>query len=536
MGTPEGLYHWIPGEMILVLRVPRLPSDDTLPQLVEQVQVQLNEFLAQYGLALELYGMAGRWLSSPGMPPVRRRAFVFALQRRQPLVAIFFHTRFIDARQEDPLPVTLSLLQTNLEQLAQRGLSIISAMPNWLVTAAPLYFAEGGAALPPRPAPTQDVAAAANSLTGWHLRQIDQSIPLDSQDARDVVVAVLDTAPHPDRVRSAASRPELRRNWLLQRLAQDLRNEDGPFVIEYDRYALSNDAATGRDYNAEARYYLMPDHGLSVAGLIRDVAPRAQIRLLRVLNDYGASDLYPLFAALTDLEREVVTGGVRRLVINLSLTIMPDQKRLPYIWFDHRQWPTTQLMGAMRVLNHIEDGLRLLFEALLAHGVLVVAAAGNDSLAATQQNLAARPPRSPARYESTLSVTAVNSSGLPSKFANAANVAPGLTGVATLGGDYPNGDESMEPLDAVRGVYISPTFPDGEANGSGWADWRGTSFSTAIVSGLGAHLMAQGWSATNIITRLSQGSEKRAGFLFGVAPSAARLLANVIRVQQRFGL
>ena len=150
---------------------------------------------------------------------------------------------------------------------------------------------------------------------------------------------MLDTAHHPDRIRSAATRPELRHNWLLQRLTEDIHEEDGSFVVEYDRYASTNDVRTGRDASHQSRYYLMPDHGLFVSGIIRDLAPRAHIRLVRILNDFGGSDLYSLFAILTDLERELVSGTIRRLVINLSLTIMPDIRRLPYLWFQDRQWP-----------------------------------------------------------------------------------------------------------------------------------------------------------------------------------------------------
>src|SRR5689334_21426036 len=93
MGTPDGLYHWVPGEMVVVVRLPRLPADDTLDLLTEQVRVQLNELLTHYGISLETYGSHGRWSTTPTMPPVRRRAFVFGLHGKQPLVAIFFHTR-----------------------------------------------------------------------------------------------------------------------------------------------------------------------------------------------------------------------------------------------------------------------------------------------------------------------------------------------------------------------------------------------------------------------------------------------------------
>lgn len=534
MGTPDELFHWIPGEMIVIVRLPRSPIDDTLDVLIEQVRSQLNAFLGRYHLALEHYGTSGRWGDFPMMPPVRRRAFTFGLQRQRPLIAIFFHTHHTDSTTGDPVPTALSYLQSHLEQLSQVGLHIVSAMPNWLISAAPLFYGDGGPALPPRPAPPLDISAAGNALVGWRVTLLDQSIPLDPKGGEEVLVAVLDTAHHPDRIRSASTRLELLRNRLLQRLAIDLRKEDGSFVIEYDRYPVTNDVRTGRDRHNDPRYYFMPDHGISVAGLIRDVAPHARIRLIRILNDYGGSDLYSLFAALTDLERELASGAIRRLVINLSLTILPDIRRLPYIWFNQRQWPNTQLAGVVRVLNHIEEGLRLLFESLVAQGALIVAAAGNDSISATEQGLPPRPPRAPARYNTILSVTSVNSHFAPSKFANAANIAPSDTGVATFGGDIYGALDANGLPDAVRGIYVSPTFPDGEQNMSGWADLCGSSFATPIISALGAHLLAQGWSAPDIIIRLASGRERHSEALFGVPPDAPGLLTNVIRAQQRF--
>src|SRR3989442_518307 len=108
----------------------------------------------------------------------------------------------------------------------------------------------------------------------------------------------------------------------------------------------------------------MPDHGVFLSGLIRDLAPRAHIRLVRILNDSGGCDLYNLFAALTDLEQEVFSGEIRSLVVNLSLTALPDVRRLPYIWFEQRQWPSIRLSEAIRTIAHLEDGLRLLCECL----------------------------------------------------------------------------------------------------------------------------------------------------------------------------
>jgi Subtilase family len=534
VGKPDELYYWVPGEMVVVVQLHRRPGPDRQEMLIEQIRSQLNSLLARYNMMLEPYGTHGRWHDSPTMPPILRRSFIFGLRRQQPLIAVFFHVRQVGSSNPDPMPLALSYLQAHLEELVQAGLNVVSAMPNWLVTAAPQLYSDGGPAVPPRPAPQVDLAAADNLPVGWHISFVDPGLPVHPNDAEDVIVAVLDTTQHPDRLISASMRPELKRNRLLQRLAADLRSENGSLEIEYDRYPIIGDVRTGHDSYNQAGYYNMPDHGVFVTGLIRDVAPAAHIRLIRILNDYGGSDLYNIFAALTDLEQELFSGAIRHLVINLSLNIMPDIRRLPYVWFDHRQWPSTQLAGAIRVLTHLEEGLRLLCESLYAYDVLMVAAAGNDSYLANKQGQKPRPPRVPARYETTLSVAAVNSRYAPSIFANAARMPPSNAGVATFGGDSDGLVDVNGLPEAVRGVYISPTFPGGEQNVSGWADWSGSSFATAIVSGVGALLISQGWPLPDAIARIASGKERRTEKLFGSGLEVPDLLANVIRVQQRF--
>lgn len=536
MGVPDSLYHWVPGEMVVVVRLHRHPAEETRDALVEQVRTQLNSLLAQFNLVVEPYGTLGRWRDAQAQTPLRS-SFIFGRHRQQPLIAIFFAVRYVVAApgMQDPMPVALSYISSQIEQFAQTGLFVLSAMPNWLVTAAPQLYSDGGPPVPPLPAPRSELSTAAGAGTGWRFSLNETGLPLNPNGAEDVVVAVLDTAHHANRVRAAVSHPEMRRNWLLQQLVADLRGGSGQFEIEYDRYPIIADVCAGQDIYGEPRYYFMQDHGLFVSGIIRDIAPRARIRLIRILNDYGGGDLYNLFAALTDLEQEVVSGAIRRLVINLSLVAMPDIRRLPFVWFDSRDWPTAQLGGAMRVLTHIEDGLRLLFESLYAQGILVVAAAGNDSCAVRKQGHKPRPPRAPARYETTLSVTSVNTRHAASQFANAACLPSLNAGVATFGGDVYGVTDVHTIPDAVRGLYISPTFPGGDPNTSGWADWRGTSFSTAIISALGAHLLAQSWSTPNALTRIAAGRERRTDKLFGSTPDVPELLANVIRVQQRFG-
>ncbi|HLZ81167.1 MAG TPA: hypothetical protein VKP04_06010, partial [Ktedonobacteraceae bacterium] len=92
MGTPDNIFYWIPGEIVIVVRLPKNPGDDEMDTLVEQVRGQLNVVLQPHDIVLELYGTHGRWLEdTSAMPTVRRHAFIFGLHRQQPLVAIFFH-------------------------------------------------------------------------------------------------------------------------------------------------------------------------------------------------------------------------------------------------------------------------------------------------------------------------------------------------------------------------------------------------------------------------------------------------------------
>src|ERR1051326_4253946 len=65
MGTPDQLYYWIPGEMVVIVRLPQRPANGTLDTLVGQVRDQLNSLLARYDLTLETYGTYGRWLDVP---------------------------------------------------------------------------------------------------------------------------------------------------------------------------------------------------------------------------------------------------------------------------------------------------------------------------------------------------------------------------------------------------------------------------------------------------------------------------------------
>src|SRR5215831_16108656 len=96
MGTPNELFYWIPGEMVVVVQLRRRPGSDIQETLIEQIRGQINSLLSRYNIVLEPYGTYGRWHESPTMPPILRRSFIFGLHRQQPLIAIFFHVRQLD--------------------------------------------------------------------------------------------------------------------------------------------------------------------------------------------------------------------------------------------------------------------------------------------------------------------------------------------------------------------------------------------------------------------------------------------------------
>src|SRR3984893_6306967 len=110
MGTPDGLFYWIPGGMVVVARLQRHPAAETQEILIEQIRAQLNALLIGYGITLEAYGAVGRWRdTSPGA--IVRRSFIFGQRRQQPLIAIFFHALHVNPSTRDATPMALSYIQ-----------------------------------------------------------------------------------------------------------------------------------------------------------------------------------------------------------------------------------------------------------------------------------------------------------------------------------------------------------------------------------------------------------------------------------------
>ena len=420
---------------------------------------------------------------------------------------------------------------------------VAAATPNWYIPASPCTC--GGPGGEPEAVPP----GGANNWTYNFGNPSLQSLVNDARRYRNegkatpesnVVVAVLDTCPSVDQVQNAAARFGPAVNWLLHDVAIANPISIGePPSISYPASALTaNWRGALCDSARDPRHYLMPDHGLFVSGIVRDIAPAAEIHLIRALDDNGVGTLQGLTHVLTQV-LQLWGGGPMKLIVNLSLMAdipvyspraQPGSQRLLERWFPtaynagvlgtaspgNPDWlaDSTALEAVQTTLGYIHQSLFNVVESLVDHDVLIVAATGNDGqIGDVHPN-----PRLPAAYDSVLGVAALarrESQALPlmADYTNLGDEAvpipieTGVTtepnGVAVWGGnsvltnvcadcdDASRIDLTTAPVDAVRGVFSSEEIPiSGVPNQTGWAYWVGTSFATPVITGLAADIWA----------------------------------------------
>ncbi len=175
-------------------------------------------------------------------------------------------------------------------------------------------------------------------------------------------------------------------------------------------------------------------HGEGVASILRTIAPNTDILLYRVLGNNGFGTLDGLLKAINNLAR---MGPPAKYVMNLSLGVMGDSLILE------------------KVLEEVNQ-----------QGTVIVAAAGNNGRGKETQY--------PAAYPSVIAVAASNNSGNSASYANSGDVlAPGGEG---------NCKSQLHDCLTVLNLRA----------GSGAAYWKGSSFSTGLVSGLAALLLEIG--------------------------------------------
>ncbi len=451
----------------------------------------------------------------------------------------------------------VNLLYQDLHQQVNRDLGndglifrVTAVTPNWILGAAQISSDSPGA----RPAPFDE------SRTGrWTFRFTDPpqvtaaSIAAAPQSAaiRDrldtlvqkyqqgagasaVTVAVLDTAPDPQAVVAAAqAHPQ---NTLLNEIAgRDIIEPAGDLAWaatafgHLDRYRLNLGSTLLADPD---HTFPQADHGLFIAGIIGDIAPAADLHLIRVLNDYGLGDMRSIARVIAGLPaRFLADDPDRRLIINLSLvadlpagvaflddwlpTTAHDLRNQTANHADLRDMlgkaaPARDLLQTLHSpLQSLIEWLHSFTDARGAGRVLLVAAAGNDydpfadPVSATTHR---QEPRWPARYDRAFGVAAVGSQLRPAEYSNRGDASLLGNGVATFGGEAKRAAAGELPVidltpaggavDAVRGIFSAPKLPadiagQEQPNDSGWVYWAGTSFATPIISALAALI----WSA-----------------------------------------
>lgn len=447
-------------------------------------------------------------------------------------VMSFFHIARIKGDKSDSTVEVVNLLNdlSTRATLKEQDIPDFTAMPNWLNGGTQDRGTHGCPVNPAYP-------VCEPCETGRWTITLQPLLPESLQGAQGVGVRVfvLDTLPTKEQI-MAASEGDLangvvgagNNNLLLKDLATGIVdalpfNAQPPGInINYQNLSVDledpsqHPPLTGKDIYERLVGLPVVDHGQFVAGIIRDLAPKATIECVRVLNDFGVGDTTILADTLHMIAQRIEDAKDLKgkpIVINLSLVATPSDEDIINLGLNKS------------AIDDVRAGLAVPFKALSVLGVVFCASSGNDSAQTDPMNMSGcrYGPRYPAAflYDSSnpvptmIPVGAVDKDGKPASYSNY----PGAGGIATYGGsllipqeplDTPHDvTHVVEPIDALRGVYSSKKYPrlskDDTApsksppplnypeypapNANAWAYWEGTSFATPIISAIVARVL-----------------------------------------------
>ena len=402
------------------------------------------------------------------------------------------------------VPRIVRTLNKNLATLNRDGqIPITIAMPTWLSGGTPSGGTQGCPLSPPIP--------VEDSCSNWHIKLTHLSSDLKSKKGDGVTVFILDSFPEQGVIERAA-RDAGDDNLLLRKVNETVTFDYSFMSGIQDVQEIGETIGTFVGKDVYGRHYpiRLEDHGLFIAGIVRDVAPHARIECIRVLDDLCVGDVQLLAHALWRiyLRKALLSGDLygKPVVVNLSLVIPTDDEA-------KSGGVNTKIGGS----NNVWASLKQPLQSLSDLGVIIVASAGNEGdvreSPGTNRPLALKPAAyayAPYSVDGIIPVGAVNKKGKPASY----SCYPGLLGVATYGGEVPKvtlpeapgSNPTLDtPLDAPRGIYSSVVFPPLSSdppdqyytapNDHAWAYWMGTSFATPIISALAARvleLQAQG--------------------------------------------
>jgi hypothetical protein len=394
----------------------------------------------------------------------------------------------------------------------QGTIPVVAASPVWLsgATQQQSPTPEGCPAIPPIPVPAD--ASCSSSPGLWPITLQDLSHDMQTMTGEGVTVFILDTLPRPGEIKRAAEAAE-ENNLLLLDVAHNVKLD---YHILPDVLDLPgpDQPATGKDIMGRDIGFRMPDHGLFIAGIVRDLAPNARVESIRILNDWCVGDMATYTKALEDIHdrmsqidpNSLKDGGtpkagdlyLKPVVINMSLNATPSAEEAQHFGLSAQV---------------IRDSLKPILQSLVDRGAVFAASAGNEADirkgAKAMNPTGTRPgPVLPGALADELTppamicVGAVDGKGNPTSY----SCYPGPNGIATYGGEVPkpadqkslDGMTMATDIDALIGIYSSMSYPalsldDPHSsypvpNTNAWAYWVGTSFATPIIAAVAARV------------------------------------------------
>ncbi len=408
-------------------------------------------------------------------------------------------------------------LNASLRDLHDQGIPITVAAPTWLTGGS------GGTGGGGQGCPLSPPMPVTDSCAEWHISLPHLPDKLKTKKGDGVTVFVLDAFPERG-VIARAARLAGDDNQLLRKV-NETTTFDYSFmsgVQDVQEIGATNGTFVGKDVYGRHYPIHLEDHGMFIAGIVRDVAPHAHIECIRVLDDLCVGDVQVIANALNQIyfRKSLSSGDLygKPVVVNLSLVIPTADEALS------QGFDTSAIDPSTPPWSSLKQPLKCLSEL----GVIVMASAGNEG----DQREMPSPFRPPALYpaafaydkvdplRSVVPVGAVDANGKVTSY----SCYPGPRGVAVYGGEVPavvppsppfptSGYPDVRPVDMMRGIYTSVEYPplslDPPAqyytapNDHAWAYWVGTSFATPIVSGVAARflqLQAEATGASNPLT------------------------------------
>jgi hypothetical protein len=439
-----------------------------------------------------------------------------------------------DAEKAEPLQDVIQKGQDSINLIAQMnrdkkavnetsnaiGLTLEVVTANWLFSTMPHVAGHpmpGGMPVPiPNPAITSDLVATAtkakvkDAIAKTHVAReaiqaaegIRANPKSSSGGANAVNIVILDTAPSAATFDETCQKFVNQGHTLLQNLKPQLQIHRAKTIDGIPGTGVplppDPDECPKRHYTHK-NLYKINDHGLFIAGIIydyiydytNDQAPNANIHLVEILNQYGASTLDSITTGI-----QWVIDNIDKnmpLVVNCSFGIdflngKELLKHLRDLGMTHEQIANIKLDDQAE-LAELAGALKELETEFKRCGVRIIASAGN----AGRPGADAPNAYYPAAFDFVLGVGAINKDGGRAWYSNVADK-PGNVGLLVFGGNMTidaHGRSVTESNHGMMGIYIGD-FPDGNPSQNGWARWAGTSFSAGVMSGMFAKAALDG--------------------------------------------